>query len=370
MVWDTFVNVPAAFPDWHDAIMCAIHAIFVFVFEKTKRLFEKYVIRYEYFQEGTYILFSFKLHACPLLAHTPWLLSHGWNPGLLFPFKQSATLLFVALLQYMYILSCTLSLAHSYFPAAGTSLFHSRVPMTLPFFGYSTKFMHTLSLARARAVSRAHFLLPSHCTRVQMHIFRIYIHTYLSLSFFLSLSSHRTILYNIYTYPLSRAHSFSRSVSFSPFLCLSLFASHCTIYTWIWAHRPSIKGSKLLFPVIKAIKIKIIPSLPRALFLAPISLSFRRHRKKRGIFFPPDFWKKGISQRRRDEAFVRFLHILVTSPSLFLFWHLFTPLRSFCIFWLCNFCTNKHVKCTYISSCVCVCVRVPVMWVYDFCKEK
>ena len=27
-------------------------------------------------------------------------------------------------------------------------------------------------------------------------------------------------------------------------------------FTWIWAHRPSIKGSKLLFPVIKAIKIK------------------------------------------------------------------------------------------------------------------
>jgi len=28
-------------------------------------------------------------------------------------------------------------------------------------------------------------------------------------------------------------------------------------FTWIWAHRPSIKGSKLLFPVIKAIKIKL-----------------------------------------------------------------------------------------------------------------
>jgi len=28
-------------------------------------------------------------------------------------------------------------------------------------------------------------------------------------------------------------------------------------FTWIWAHRPSIKGSKLLFPVIKATKIKI-----------------------------------------------------------------------------------------------------------------
>ena len=27
-------------------------------------------------------------------------------------------------------------------------------------------------------------------------------------------------------------------------------------FTWIRAHRPSIKGSKLLFPVIKAIKIK------------------------------------------------------------------------------------------------------------------
>jgi len=28
-------------------------------------------------------------------------------------------------------------------------------------------------------------------------------------------------------------------------------------FTWIWAYRPSIKGSKLLFPVIKAAKIKI-----------------------------------------------------------------------------------------------------------------
>jgi len=28
-------------------------------------------------------------------------------------------------------------------------------------------------------------------------------------------------------------------------------------FTWIWAHRPSIKGSKLLFPVIKANKINI-----------------------------------------------------------------------------------------------------------------
>ena len=28
-------------------------------------------------------------------------------------------------------------------------------------------------------------------------------------------------------------------------------------FSWIWAYRPSIKGSKLLFPVIKATKIKI-----------------------------------------------------------------------------------------------------------------
>ena len=28
-------------------------------------------------------------------------------------------------------------------------------------------------------------------------------------------------------------------------------------FTWMWAHRPSIKGSKLLFPVIKANQIKI-----------------------------------------------------------------------------------------------------------------
>jgi len=31
-------------------------------------------------------------------------------------------------------------------------------------------------------------------------------------------------------------------------------------FTWIWAYRPSIKGSKLLFPVIKATKINVLVS--------------------------------------------------------------------------------------------------------------
>ena len=330
MVWDTFVNVPAAFPDWHDAIMCAIHAIFVFVFEKTKRLFEKYVIRYEYFQEGTYILFSFKLHACPLLAHTPWLLSHGWNPGLLFPFKQSATLLFVALLQYMYILSCTLSLAHSYFPAAGTSLFHSRVPMTLPFFGYSTKYMHTLSLSRARAVSRAHFLLPSHCTRVQMHIFRIYIHTYLSLSFFLSLSSHRTILYNIYTYPLSRAHSFSRSVSFSPFLCLSLFASHCTTYTYTLSRARTLPCAHF-------------PFLPQT------------QKKKRNLFSPWFLKERDFSKKERRSLRSVSSHSCYKSITFSFLAPLYSP-SQFLYFLALQLLHQQTCK-MYIYQFMCVCVR-------------
>jgi len=111
----------------------------------------------------------------------------------------------------------------------------------------------TLSLARARAVSRAHFLLPSHCTRVQMHIFRIYIHTCLSLSLFASNCT-------IYIHTLSRARTLSRASCLSHPFFVSLSSHRIVQHTHI-------------------------PSLARALFLAPISLSFRRHRKKKGIFF-------------------------------------------------------------------------------------
>ena len=185
----------------------------------------------------------------------------------------------------MYIFSCTLSLAHSDFPAVGTLFFHSRVPMTLPFFGYSN--FYSLSRARARCLSRS--LSPSVAlyTCTNAHLSYLYSHVSFSLSL-------RIELHNIYTYPLSRAHSFSRLVSFSPFLCLSLFASHCTTYTYT------------LSPA-RTLPCAHFPFLPQT------------QKKKRNLFFHLISERKGCLKEGETKPSFGFFKILLQFHHFFFF---------------------------------------------------
>jgi len=77
-------------------------------------------------------------------------------------------------------------------------------------------------------------------------------------------------------------------------------------FTWIWAHRPSIKGSKLLFPVIKANQIK------------PREARFQETARRAVLFLrrqPRNFENVTIVARRR-EYFRGFLAIFLVHNSL------------------------------------------------------